>query len=345
MRLRFIDSKGGETIATSVNAWNPSLPVRVEIESRPFEWIDFENVHYDPDPAKWPFAYWGDEGRKARVQNGKAALISIDAPVVREGTGVDRIFAPDGVRWRGVFPSSIGYYGVKISGTRLFESIDLDAGSEGYVSRAFASTSPTPGEGLGERLDEDLSERYGEGESGFRRPTTPFVQFQVWKGKPWEKIGEFPALTQNEIDKAVASLSADPRSPKRKDGRLDLSVIVSAYSSGHAGLWGGDGLMPARKNSVVWKVEKPGTLARMVMRMRDGTRRPVQGYADPNRFYLKSTGPYFVLDERGELVYTNWEGNPSKQVSISMKEIAAFEIETQNFEPPVYLVARVPPAG
>ena len=328
--------------------------VRVEVQARPYSWVEFSNVRYDPDPSKWPVAYWGAEGEKAASQVDGATLRAIVDPTFQEGKLTPtHVYAPDGTLWRDFpDPSSVSWPWIvdkDMPGKLLAHLRIIPAQASGQSApdlaliQTYASQSDVPGKGL---LEELAAPRWG-GESTlipFARPASHHVQFRVSRSLPWKKVGEIAPPTSLEIDGLVKTLMAKKDIAKDPHGRIFDAFLVIADAEGKAGYWTHDNVLPGRLDTVTWPVREPGTKARVVIHMRSGESY-IEGMVIANLATAKSAGPWFGIDEKGKIFCETWQGTPQRAVRVSLRDVAAFEIETQDYAPPVYLVAKVPLKG
>ena len=176
---------------------------KIEIRSRPFQYIQFPKVAYAPDLAKWGKVYWGTAGNAAITPVTDIGQVDgIIRPKV-EGNGWKsfEFFAPDGQRWR-EYPHN-GNLQPMFSGPDwpkpepLVALIRLDdavlAKNRIVNVQVFASKGSEPGQGLGAnlavaplpRIDRKLNQIL------FARPTGDYVQVAFARSSAdWQVAGE-----------------------------------------------------------------------------------------------------------------------------------------------------------
>ena len=306
---------------------------RIEVDSRPFSYVEFRGIHFEPDPKLWGESYWGSEGERAVVD--VEGIVRLNGLIRRCTEDRDwasyELFAPDGKHWR-ESPEMSSWRWNSFGPTKgEFQGLLRWAPSlvrRGQTARVdiFASTSPEPGRGLGERVQSSRAFTDGtprpysfdgaEPHTRFSAPSTPYVQFavRVSEGK-WTLAGSAPP-------------------PKEPVGKLRIERIEGARKEIHVGsldlyyepkdrerrqdTW--------RKAVVTW--DSHNNEARLVAKLRSGQRVLLRGYGEPDSQYYE-----FELNQDSE---------PASQ-GIALKDIEAFEVETRAYGEPKYLVAKLPP--
>ncbi len=344
-RIRLLDAGGrsrGPRLARASRATVGTHPlnlqevVRVEVQSRPYRWIEFSGVRFDPDPSQWEPAYWGQEGfGKAVRVPGVGTLEGIVRPVAKYTEGsYGPLYAPDGKPWRGrPGPSSGGwsfpeYVGpAPASACALFRLDPYDEKSLRRVrTTVYASTSAVPGEGLGKILngpgeDEQLGPVFGV--PYLPDGTMPYVQFAVRPGDvEWRSSGAITpfrgALGRADQMDGVVTAGVVYRVSLRRDGSVDTGRCPP------------EGGYKTDSSPVRWDA---GGEARLVAVLRSGGRQVMQA----NAFDGQGGRDYeFVLSSEKGVVYSLGE-NP-----LRLADVAAFVVETRAFGAPVFFVAKAP---
>ncbi|RYG18539.1 hypothetical protein EON82_22495, partial [bacterium] len=157
LRIRFTTKPSG-----SRGFWPPKKGDPFVVEARPWHWVELSNVHYNPDPAKWPKGgLWGDEGN-AFVRKADGVALEAIATFEKDSYGgwsPTSIYAPDGQRWRN-HPNAQGLKarigGGSLPPNSLLALLRFDAGRVSRETPArvecYAADSDVPGKGLGERV-------------------------------------------------------------------------------------------------------------------------------------------------------------------------------------------------
>lgn len=357
LRVRYVDATGAPADLYYSRAGGPA--VRAIIESRPWHWVELSNVHYDPDPKLWPKgAYWGDEGNAAVSRSGDTRLEAL----VRPGPGSypggwepREVYAPDGKLWR-AHPDPSAIRPTFSGGTNPVDpfvaAFHLDETKVSWETPAhiagFASTSPTPGQGLSDlpapwRASEAMRPF---GQLLFARPKTPYVQFAVRYGSDrWTKAGEIPRPSFD-----LPLVPPEEQASYRRGSMSNIAFTVCLRSTGHADLYYhprvGESVM--KRELVRWE---PDREARLVARLRSGVRVVMPhnslGISNAGASQIVSRDASFNLTADSDALYegTFWDGKSVKTESrrVLFSDVAAFEIETRAYGDPVYLVAKLPP--
>jgi hypothetical protein len=89
IELKAYDDAGSEMRMSPVDGERYQVPAdlknpisRLIIETRPYTWIEFDDIRFDPDMSKWTNSYIGTEGDKAiaKDHSGRYAIVGIGLP-------------------------------------------------------------------------------------------------------------------------------------------------------------------------------------------------------------------------------------------------------------------------
>jgi hypothetical protein len=334
-RVRLFDKSGAE-VGASRSSLRPTLTAngvmesgyknlgKVVIEGRPFEFVEFQNVRFNPDPKKWGKSHWGDEGSsKVHEIPDVASLLGVlDPKVITHGSWeFADFYANDGVPWRE--SPEPDYLNATFSGGEWtddslvavfkLDSKIVEAGQTVTID-GYASTSSTPGEGLGAKLEPKFIRTFQRqrAQVKFVRQDTEYVQFKIQvSGEDWKKEGEVKPPSTGAFEVMI------------QDGALNYLVGPQ---------------LDAQRGLVTWPAD--GREVRLMARLKSGDRMKLDnngahvGGSDP-----KFTGPLFIFRQNngGQL----WLDSVRSQVLL--KDIEAFEVESRSYSKPQYLVAKLPP--
>lgn len=358
-RLRLVDAQGQTAIQPGIAGYGRdretsqgfrSPPVRVEVETRPYTWIEFSNVHYDPDAQKWPPAYWGAEGEKTESRSGETVLQAIVVPDVSDRKLVTaHVYAPDGRLWRNhPRPDEVSIYWPdldapgreKDAASKLMASIHLDPALASPEKQAWIEGFASEGadtKAFGPPLDppRQFTTWLPAAQYRFVRPKAPYVRFGVRYALPWKKVAEFAPPTTEDI----SAYAKDRTALIAKFGTFGV-VQPSIHSQGSADMELVVGGERQRREGVAhWTPADPLEVNRIVARLRDGTRHPIGEMAGGVQGYGYA---FFTLDEQGRPFYKTEEGSILPKVRFLLSDVEAFEVEAQDYTQPVYVVAKLP---
>ncbi len=348
LRVRFLDAAGKEV---HPNGWpQGATPATMIVESRPWHWVEISGVHYDPDPAKWPKGYWGEEGERSVSRAGGTSLEAIILPAPNEYQGWDPadVYAPDGRLWRNhpdvrsIRPS---FSGGELLRDPLVAALRLDetrvSASTPARIEAFAAASAVPGQDLRERLRpwSTIIATRPVAQVLLNRPTRPYVQFAVRYGsEEWTKIGEIilPKLEIPHVD------------PKGRSGygvgAVGNTILsLGLRNDGHAVLdWRRGEEHESTQKSLVWPEDGD---VRVIARMRSGERIPLvrssPGIRGRGTSCLYAA---FSLTNDADGLYDGLRQGGITQGQVRLNQISAFEFEAQRPSEPVYVTAKLPPS-
>lgn len=320
---------------------------QVVVESRPITYVEFRDVHFDPDPKLWGVAHWGKEGEVAEVrQPGLATLTSIsEERLIDKDSLTWDTYTPDGVRWR----EAPGSYMLS-NRTSLNEQpyregqsmgnlvLDSDAIASGKTFRieAYAADSSEPGKDLHEKIAERwYDSRYGSQMGlGFLRPRHPYVQFAVRVAdSDWKHVGSvrMPIQVADGTESSLGSKKMYVNSLSvifRPQGSLDMYYHAAPSPTA-------DGTNVTKPNLLRWH---PDDEVRLFAKLKSGERVPISfnSWSESGREITFGRN-----SDKTSPVASFSEGAQVK--SIDLKDVSAFEVEKRTLSTPKYLVARVPP--
>jgi len=321
---------------------------RIEIETRPYEFVDFQRVHFDPDPKLWGKSYWVIQGvSKIRSLPDTVSLLGVLDPKVeaRGGWDLANFYANDGVAWR-EYPEPNDLMATFSGGTwpedPLIAAFKLDSkvveSGRTVTIEAFESTSSKAGQGLGAKLKPDFIRTFDRQRAQvlFARPRAEYVQFKVQaSANAWEKVGEATPPTE----------SLRPYTPEdKKQIAAGVNVYVGAFEvvvrgSGSLDFFYKTPTDPnvLKQNLVTWPAD--GREIRLMARMKTGER--VHLYSNGASFSpsppSNPASTYtFRLNKDGEAELDSFKSR------VKLKDIDAFELESRSYSQPQFLVAKLP---
>lgn len=322
---------------------------KIVVESRPISYIEFKNVHFDPDSRKWGSSYWGTEGEsKIAKAPGVAQLEGLLRPRIDgQNWTPGEFFAPDGKAWREYpepnnlrarFSTSEWPAGEPLVGILTLDP-SLVANSQTVTVEAYVATSSTPGQGLGNKLPSLLPGKFEHNicQLPFVRPNTEYVQFKVEPSEEsWHKEGE----TNPPSDPLIRYTPDQLRKMASGTKVIIDALTVCIRGKGSLDLFyhTADGKSELKEGLVRWPAD--GREIRLMARLKSGGR--LQLYNNGASFSNNdpaSSGPVYIfhLDKDGEPMLD------SIKSEVALKDIEAFELESRVYGKPAYLVAKLPP--
>lgn len=352
-RVHLLDKSGLEVgnsgiFTASISEQGLSQVDKIVIEGRPFAYVEFQNVHFDPDPAKWGKSHWGSAG-EATISKvpGIAQLEGVLRPHL-EGNRwqTAEFFAPDGIAWR-EYPEP-GNLAARFStsswpaGEPLVGVISVDPAllnkTQNVTVEAYEASSSVPGQGLGRKLGPPWPNKFQRaiGQTVFERPKTDYVQFKLQvSDEGWKKEGEVkpPAepletFTPKQLELMESGATVYTRTFTvciRGSGSLDFFYQTR------------DGKHELKQKLVTWPGD--GREVRLVARLKSGERIMLHNNGASGGASPADSGPEYIfsLDKTAEPVLD------ALRSKVALKDIELFEVETRSYGKPEYLVAKLPP--
>jgi len=319
--------------------------ITLEVHARPYEWLEFSGVHYDPDPKKWGDAHYGDEGNLKATSDQPTRLEGLIRPkYLGDHWQPVEVYAADGKTWRGhPRPNAVRplFSGPPHPAPQLVAAFALDEHRVSALDpvwiEGFAADSATPGKGLREPLGP--WPRYQAERPLAQMPITrpknrPYVQFAVrYSGTKWVKVGsfkppvvQFPGIPQDkrEMYDTGSATWAMFSVILRPTGKVDMHFTQQ------------NGGSELRTTGLTFS---RGSEPRLYARLKNGTRVHLR----PNAFGGEGSKHVdFSPDGSGEPTYGMNLGVAQRQSRIGIRDVVEFEVEARTAEPPIYLVAKLP---
>jgi len=313
----------------------------IEIIARPYQWAEFTDVHYDPDPKKWETGYWLNEGASKTVDGGDVSLEGILRPELdgRSWTKTE-FFAPDGKIWR-EYPaqnlrsrlSGSNWPSGEVLAGLLKLSPAVAAANENVVVRIFESQTDVPGQNLGTEVSSPFGRNQFDREINhaiFVRPKSPYIQFEVRRSNnEWKTIasldppsGPFPKFNPEQLEQIRRGVGVGVNAfgvIVRSDGTLDYFIhhpdLTNSLDRGLA------------------KWNPRDVEMRLMVRLKSGGRRQIfnNGASSSGSIHFD-----FSLGPGSEPMLESY------RTKVFLKDIAKFEVETRGYGKPKYLVAKLP---
>jgi len=333
----------GESGTASVLQASLAKVATITVETRPYIYIEFGDVHYDPEAKLWPKAYWGSEGDKAIRRAGEEVELDglLRSRVEQPRWKAAEFYAPDGKAWRESsnpnlmkveFSTSSWPAGEYLVGVLKLPSI----GDRSAMILPYAADSDRPGEGLRDLAPGYLQYKVNRVEVHVpfeKPPAAKFVQFEVrFSSNEWKSAGEVevPAIP-------LKSLTPDETALIRKGvGIYDTAFTVLLRSNGRLDFYfqpkDGNGILQQKLLS--WE---PSDETRLIARLKGGSKLVLENNGSgESGDGTRSIDYLFNLDH---------ESNPvleAYKTKVALTDIRAFEVETRGFGKPIYVSATLP---
>lgn len=347
-RVRLLDQFGAEVgnrltpgPVASCNAPTFSKVDRVDVEARPYTYVEFRNVHFNPDKAKWPDAYWGTEGEKAVSKDAATGFEFRGTMVLKPKNGFmvnAGIYAPDGKRWMD-FPDSGFAQGFQMPDTPDWR---------GTRYALFKISAPETSMEAGPRLDLFAASSAVEEPatasavwSTELRPSTNPVDVVMFKGPPGTKYLRARVLVPHGDWKVIGRVKPDrgpfmPLTPELKEAfkRGSVSCTVYRLIVRDNGAVESHVLPPNqiwRVSETALKIDRAKGALRVFARMKDG-----------RRVMLSHNSISSIGDEFFEFDWTRDDRLILREKGPYLDEIESFEIEQLPYGKPVWLSAKLP---
>lgn len=319
---------------------------RIDILTRPYKFVEFKNVHFSRDEAKWGHPHWGAEGNSTIAKApGIAELDGILRPRIEpnpefQSWSSTQFFANDGQLWR-EYPDPDAL-GARYSTPdwpdqeTLVGLIRLDpemiARARNVRVQVFPSSSSIPGQGLGPEIkglwnyqfDREISQ------AQFARPKTTYVQFAVRPStKQWDVVGRVAPPTEE-----LVKFTDEDRAQIAKGvgvGRHAFSLILRA--NGSLAYFYSTPADPnvLKENLLTW--DRPGSEVRVIAELKSGGEMELHNNAASG-----SGDTEFMFNLAGD----SQPYLDAFRSKVWLKDIARFRLERRGYGEPVYLVAKLP---
>lgn len=319
---------------------------KIEIVSRPYRYINFPQVAYAPDPAKWGPTYWGSEG-EASIQP-IANIGQLEGIIRPKGGGIGwtayEFFAPDGRRWReypGADYALPMFSGPGLPKNPLVALIRLNESvlAEGRLIRVgvFATQGNVPGQGIGSRLNSGPTDSISRQMSQilFTRPSGDYVQIAFsTSASAWSLAGE---ATPPSVP--LITYTREQREQMAKGVNVGVSplTVILRTNGTMAFFYATPGKNPStpenhlEENRAKWQA---GNEVRLMARLKSGQTIELSNNGASS---LGDRDYTFYLDRNGQAVLE------SGQTKAKLTDIHQFVVEQRGFEDPRYVVVKLPP--